>query len=271
MLGKLIKHEFKANMKLMLITHAFILLFSLILGGTVWILSLNNDTSALSFTSTGILVIYVLFTYIAMAAISVFGTQIYIAVRFYRNFFSDEGYLMFTLPTSPTQLLHSKIITGFVLVLINLCAVGLSAVFVYYPLIAKALNLGDVFSTGLQDLSIGMVLGYVMLYLLSFLASLLQIYGCICIGQLFHKNRLVAAIILFLGSKLTLSIISAIVSLATNTVFTYSLNYASFETSNTVSNYSNATNYSFEVINIAVIALFYGLSRWIMNRKLNLV
>ena len=49
-------------------------------------------------------------------------TMILIFVRFYKNFFSDEGYLTFTLPVKRSQLLKSKLIsaTGFVL-LTDLC------------------------------------------------------------------------------------------------------------------------------------------------------
>ncbi len=41
-------------------------------------------------------------------------TLILIVVRYYKNFFTDEGYLTFTLPVSRAQLLNSKIIMAFI-------------------------------------------------------------------------------------------------------------------------------------------------------------
>ena len=40
-------------------------------------------------------------------------TLILILIRYYKNFFTDEGYLTFTLPVSRTKLLNSKIIMAF--------------------------------------------------------------------------------------------------------------------------------------------------------------
>lgn len=40
-------------------------------------------------------------------------TLVLILVRYYKNFFTDEGYLTFTLPVSRTKLLNSKIIMAF--------------------------------------------------------------------------------------------------------------------------------------------------------------
>lgn len=41
-------------------------------------------------------------------------TLILIVVRYYKNFFTDEGYLTFTLPVSRVQLLNSKILMAFI-------------------------------------------------------------------------------------------------------------------------------------------------------------
>lgn len=47
-----------------------------------------------------------------MSAFSIV-TLILIVIRYYKNFFTDEGYLTFTLPVSRTKLLNSKIIMAF--------------------------------------------------------------------------------------------------------------------------------------------------------------
>lgn len=46
-------------------------------------------------------------------ALAYSGSYILVGVRYYRNFISDEGYLTFTLPVTPAQLLKSKLLSGF--------------------------------------------------------------------------------------------------------------------------------------------------------------
>lgn len=41
-------------------------------------------------------------------------TLIFILMRYYKNFFTDEGYLTFTLPVTPHELLWTKLISGMV-------------------------------------------------------------------------------------------------------------------------------------------------------------
>lgn len=269
MLGKLIKHELKATSKLMIITHIFILLLSLVLGAASFLRSMSID-SGLSFTN-GIMTFYIVLLFIAMSAISVFGTQVYIAVRFYRNLFTDEGYLMHTLPTTSTQLLHSKMISGAILLLFNLIVLGLSASIVYFPLITQTLGLGTDFLSAFQSVSAMDIISVCCSYALDYIVALFQIYACICLGQLFHKNRLVAAIIIYLGSNFIRSIISLILSLSNNAVFTYSVNTSTIDTANTYTSNLSGLNLPSTIISLLFIGVFYWISYYIMNKKVNLV
>lgn len=269
MLGKLIKHEFKANFKLMLITHAFILLLSIAMGAAIFLRSASVD-SGLNFTN-GVLSIYVMLFFVAMAAISIFGTQVYVAIRFYKNLFTDEGYLMYTLPTTPTQLLHSKIITGALLIIFNLIVVGISAFFVYFSLFTQALGLGETLLELSTNLNTMDIISAFLFYALDFFAALLQIYGCICIGQLFHKNRLVAAIIAYLGTNFIKSITSFIINVTTNSMFTYSVATTTYNTSGDYTSSLNTATLPSVLLSLAFVIFFYGISHYIMNKKLNLM
>ncbi len=55
----------------------------------------------------------VIITYIAYIAFSLV-TMILVYVRFYKNFFSDEGYLTFTLPVKRSKLLLSKLLNNLI-------------------------------------------------------------------------------------------------------------------------------------------------------------
>ena len=60
------------------------------------------------------LVFGVLGIYLAIAVVSGYSiaTVIFIGIRFYRNFYTDEGYLTFTLPVKRSTLFFSKVLSG---------------------------------------------------------------------------------------------------------------------------------------------------------------
>ena len=71
--------------------------------------------------------------------------SIYIAVRFYKNLYTDEGYLMHTLPVTPRQLLVSKLTVGslwsFLVTILTLWAVFLIMIFGLPVMVKDDLNL----------------------------------------------------------------------------------------------------------------------------------
>lgn len=120
MLGKLIKHEFKATGRKLLPLCAACLVL-----GTLANLALRmeaiHSSDALQVVSTIILILFG----ISILAVTVGGFVI-LVLRFRDNLLTDEGYLMFSLPVSPHQLLLSKIITAALWCLIFMAVVLLS-------------------------------------------------------------------------------------------------------------------------------------------------
>ncbi len=108
MLGKLFKYEWRSISKLLLPIHGFVLLFALlsrfyftISGGTDALL--NTDSTIIG-TLTMLLIFALV---IVISSIAIF-TYIYSGYHFYKNVFTDQGYLTNTLPVTPSQLLLSK-------------------------------------------------------------------------------------------------------------------------------------------------------------------
>ncbi len=106
MLGKLMRYEWKSTYKIPsavnLVLALATLLGCLILGMPA---ASDKDTSFRLFTS-------VVFYSLSLSAFSMV-TYIYVYIRFYKNLFSAEGYLMHTLPVTPLQLFHSKLLVGY--------------------------------------------------------------------------------------------------------------------------------------------------------------
>ncbi|MBR2043326.1 MAG: hypothetical protein IJ946_03200 [Clostridia bacterium] len=147
-------------------------------------------------------------------------TSVLVAVRFYINFFSDEGYLTFTLPVKRSTLLFSKILSGFVfyaltalVVVVSLAVIGLfvpavgesyscltAEVLCEFILIFKEVPLKDILWI------IAYALELVLMAILSPLVSTLFLYTLITLGATIAKRHKVAATIgLMVGSNYLLS------------------------------------------------------------------
>ena len=102
MVKKLFKHEIKAYLRIMIPVYVCLLAVALL--GRV-IQFFEADTFIYSFVNGSSIFVYV------VAIIACFGfSSVFSIVRFYKNLFTDEGYLTFTLPVKISQILNSKII-----------------------------------------------------------------------------------------------------------------------------------------------------------------
>ena len=115
MLAKLLKFEFKETARIIPFLYLITMFFAAVSLIASWL-----KLSFIKTTSSSILI----FVGIAVFII----TFVIIAVRFYSNLYSNEGYLMFTLPVKPQKLLASKIIAAFCWIMVSL-AVFIGAAF----------------------------------------------------------------------------------------------------------------------------------------------
>lgn len=90
MLGKLWKHEWKANCRLLLAVHLALLVMGLVGYLIQGILQTGPVTSVIGG-------LYILLFFL-LAAAAFLLTHILMIIRYYRNFFTAEGYLVHTLP-----------------------------------------------------------------------------------------------------------------------------------------------------------------------------
>lgn len=109
MLSKLLKYEFKDTARVI----PFFYLIAAILSSMVF-LSDKMHISWFRITSSVLLLIF------GFAIIVV--TFVVVVLRFYKNLYGDEGYLMFTLPVKPHLLLISKVMAGFCWMLLSTMA-----------------------------------------------------------------------------------------------------------------------------------------------------
>ncbi len=108
MLKKLLRYDFKAVLKYWWIAALSSVVLSLGGGWCISIFASEKDLPTALYIVAALLMIVVVLGFVAFAILS----TILIFSRFYKNFFTDEGYLTFTLPVKRSQLLNSKLIVS---------------------------------------------------------------------------------------------------------------------------------------------------------------
>lgn len=129
MLGKLIKHDFLAMARVL--TPAYIVMLAIALLGRLMTWLATRKTIMESVAPAIAHIISMLSSLLTIAfvlapLVIIFFAAFYGIYRFYKNIFTDEGYLMNTLPTRPVNLVGSKMIIALVWMLFTLVVAGLS-------------------------------------------------------------------------------------------------------------------------------------------------
>ena len=270
MLKKLFVHEWKESWRLVGIMNLIVVALTLI--GTFF---LNNDTwNAMDkneFVAVTVAV-YMMFFIASIAALSMVVT-FYFYIRFYRNMYTDQGYLMHTLPVTPHQLIWSKTFVAGIWMIIS-TIVMLTSVFGLIFAAIPAEGRGD-FWTELRDAFtmmefdgrvVAIVILYILLMIVSQLMSIFMGYASISIGQTFKKQKVLGAIGVYIGIYMLIQTVSSYLSM----FLTMSVD------PNVMSSTMDETNFILVflivlfVLMSALAAGFYFTTHYIMKNKLNL-
>ncbi len=261
MLGKLYKYEWKATARLFIPFYIAMLVFSLI--NRVF-LQINVQDSWLAIPAGMMMFAFVMITVATLAL-----TVIIMIQRFYKNLMGDEGYLMFTLPVKPWQHIVSKLLivcvwtflSLFVVIIALLAMLGNREVFAEMSRIYNGfVNTEMPFNKWLA------VAGLLVTLIASTIASILQVYAAIALGQLFAKHKLVASF----GAYLVLNVVLQIlVSLA------FGLGYLAFPSAFVMTEMPKTSFFVLMfwgtmAINIITGAGFFFLTNYILKKRLNL-
>lgn len=213
MLGKLIKYDLKSTSKVLILVHAFLLLSAFLMRifmtGQIQLEDVED--------SSNILMALTILLYSLIVIGASFATSIIVAVRFYKNLFSDEGYLTNTLPVSRGILLLAKTISGGIWTALDMALLLLSIYIVAFPP-----NVMELFQdnkeavmeamgfTGSYTLpSVPAIVGFLLiLSLLSGFSSVAMIYASVVLGQLFSSHRVIGAVACYFAISTIFSMIS---------------------------------------------------------------
>lgn len=198
MLGKIIKHEFKATYK----TALTMILSVLLVGGLVRMMDMVSFDGTIWRIIEMIMAVFYLLLLIAVP-VSMFVVSI---ARFYRTMVKDEGYLTHTIPVKKTQLINGKLITSVIWIIISVMVIPLSLLInvknsIYtFRDIAELLKLVFSNSTYIMDCVM-----FILLIIVSIMTSLLLCYASIGMGQMFNGHRLAGSVLFYFIFKYAFS------------------------------------------------------------------
>ncbi len=266
MLGKLIKYDLKAAARIFILLHA-IYLFICLMGRFFYMDRLNFDSpEELLITSL------ILFASLYLILVSALGlcTSLQVALRFYRNLFSKEGYLSWTLPVSGVQHLWGKILSGYILTAIDVTVIAAGLL-----ILVTGKNVTEAYSqiSGTVAHELGLPIGMfgliVFLFALaSCFCTIVMIYFCIAVGQLFPGHRILCAIAVYFISGFVIQIASMILMI----LLGYFPGYAFYQAQGAA-----MTDYMLRIFLLSSVLMFivmiiqYIVTHYIMKKKINLI
>lgn len=268
MVKKLLKYEFSAFGKSILPME--IILIAIAAFQRVLQLFENDSTTYTIFNVSSIIMLVV-----AMIVCIVMTVALCI-VRFYKNMFTAEGYLTLTLPVTHTQHIFAKLITA-------VCACVASVISVIVAgIIATA---GDVFheivKAGVYFLKLmqneihwhlsAYALEIIVLLIVAIASNFLLYYTCMTIGQMAHKNRVLASFGVYFAYYILTQILGTIFIIVfvaiRNTPFMVAIfNWLGKHPIGGI----HIFLCSFIVISAILGVVFYFITKYVMKHKLNI-
>lgn len=275
MFAKLLKHEFKN-------TRGTLGLLTIICLGVAVVAALALKAMIVSDAGApytdGYAVLMLIATpllIMSFLAISVYAVAslLILYVRFFKNKFTDEGYLTFTLPTNVHTIYLSSLVNIIIWEIISLLTVfvSLAIIILFGTSPDKFLNT-DIFHLDFGEFGLFLEMAFVdvtwnamdtvqliLQYIISVISSLILATTCITIGAtVAKKHKALAAIGIYFGLNYVVSGITSVLTIQT------SLGASSLD------GLMNTTSLMTTVINLAIIVGGYFLTTHFMKNKLNL-
>lgn len=275
MLGKLIKHEWKNTYKFGLLMLGAVVLITflgwLAFQTPMW----SMESSRMSWMD--IMGLVTLLTYIILLFVVHYGLRIYVGVHFYKTMYTDEGYLLHTLPVTKHQILFSKILVGGLWIFFFYIVMYLS----YFVLGVSMLSaiLGDEYSLSAfwkeffpqmryilgtlgeelgLDLARWLVTAVISMVISPFV-FVVTLFGAISLGQLFSRYRVMMAILCYIGVLLVNGLIGSLLR-----------SFIAVGSLSALGGYLDYSMFISSIVSFLMAVAMYFVSWYVTSRKLNM-
>ena len=212
MFAKLMKYDFRSYFKSLLPIWGAILFLSILNGFT---LSRGGLPEVEGFNAFFTFVLP-LMLYVTSFFVMAVTTLVLVIQRFYGGLLGSEGYLMFTLPVSRSQLIGSKLLVSVVIQLLSFVVVFLS-IFILGALLGRGsfLNpipelfskLGEIFREYPNESWTVVLIGFELFVLMvvGMAGTTLHLYAAMSLGHLSKKQRVAMSVLAWVGLNAVLS------------------------------------------------------------------
>lgn len=268
MVKKLFKHEFMALGRMLVPMYVILLGLSLIT--RIIVIFENNSViyNIISVSSIIVLCIGLL--------VGVIYTTVSCVIRFYRNLFSKEGYLTFTLPVSVEAHLGTKLTCAAVAYIASLGVIFAAfCIATSGELLVEILKAaGFLFGKASEALGADLafyIIEFIVLSLVSICTSFLLFYACMCIGQLAKRSRVLLALGVYFGyyylTQIVVTLGMVMMTVLEDTkLFADIINWVELHPNETV----HIALIGLIVIEAVLGGVYYLIAHTIMKKKLNL-
>lgn len=271
MVKKLLKQEFIYYAK----TLIFIFPAILMLGISTRIIQFfenPSNTYMIIITSSYILLIFA-------SLICAISTTVLAVIRFYKNMYSSEGYLTFTLPVTNHQHIISKLLAYIVCLLVNIFTILIAWLIALSGYKEVFQQIGYFLNEIIKNINIGhtilFIIEIIILFVVEAIVTPLLYYSCISIGQTAKKNR----ILLSIGVYYLYSVIIQIIGTFFTIILTIlgglgALDGIAVLLNNVIENhpigFTHILLWIIIIISIGIGSIFYMINIHIMNKRLNI-
>lgn len=271
MFGKLLKYEYRSYFKKLLPVWGAILVLALINGFTLPRGELPQIAGSNAFfTSTLPLMLFVI-SFLVMAVITIVLTL----QRFFHGLLGNEGYLMFTLPVSRSQLIGSKLFVSVTVQLIGALVTCLSGLILGAMLGREEFlrflsagfgKLGEILQAYPAESRTAVLIGveFAFIILLLMANHALHLYAAMALGHLSKKQKVAGSVIAWVGLNVLFTNVGVkVVTLTMGRTLPSWLQLQEF---------GDLVPLFFVVMLAVAIqgAIYWAIAEWILNRKLNL-
>ena len=258
MLGKLMKYEFKATARIFLPLFAALIVVSAVSKLTLGLQLQTPHMISLALSITLIVAAFVI-------------TLILTIQRFYKNFMSDEGSLMFTLPVSTGRLIWSKLLVAAVWTVVCTAVVFLSLMIMaftgseWHELVLAIKNLG------LPPLDMTLfIIELCALVLASLLTGILTIYASLALSMLVNNHRVALSFGFYIALNTLMQIaVSVIMWIFFSPKSIANQTFEAYVESNSLGSVHACASVAL-VVTVAFGAAMFATTRYMLKNQLNL-
>ena len=260
MFAKLLKHDCRAMFKYWWVAALSTVVFAVIAGVCIDIVTVSYTAYDSIQAVANMLLVFSLIAILIFPVLS----AVMMFKRFNKHFFSDEGYLTFTLPVSKSSLLASKLVTAVIFAILSIKVLEIDILLCYT---VSGENLFDMLEDVFEMMSLWYHLDYHIasnvifnFVILAAVASAVAfVFLCITLANLIAKRRkLLVGIGIFYGVQIVIAILLRIIAISG------ALDFIEYKL--------DATTIALGVLAVTVIfgAASYLLNLYLLDKRLNL-